>query len=638
VNCIPDLATGLAPHCIRNAVAGAQSMDVSRVATLFLTIALAAGWAYWLIACWCVGLRVRALRRVLPGAEHGDAPPRSVSVLKPLKGAEPELYDNLASFCRQDAPDFEILLGVRDPKDPAVDVVRRLQRQWPDRSLRLFVAPDLGANPKTAILHELCKRARHDVLVVSDSDIRVGPHYLRTVVGPLRDPGVGLVTCLYRARGIRHLPEALEALYIDCTFLPSVAVGSFIPRIRMALGATIALRRADLLRAGGYPAIADHLADDHALAAMLTACGRTCRLSSYVVEHAGGSMTWRDLWQRGIRWARTIRSAEPRHYLGLPITFALPCATLLLAASDGATWGWSALAATLVLRMAVAGAIVLRIGDRTAWHWLAWLPVRDWLDVPLWCAGLVGSAVTWRGLRYRVRPDGTLVRRYDLEPGPRVASMSLGKVSRRWVVWVDRRVRTHEQIFEFAQDPSCMLRARWARATRTVALADGTRVTAGDRYVELHLWNEHLARPGRAVDGNLAWAASAWRRTERSLGLLAEFLESREDLRDVRAVHARAAFAPRALRSLTQVARRLGFEVQTASPTGLRRRLHDLGENVLVWGLTWAFNPGIGGRNVLSRPRHDLWMSRDALVRRYGAGRDRVDRTPYHARPKPHRR
>jgi hypothetical protein len=158
-------------------------------------------------------------------------------------------------------------------------------------------------------------------------------------------------------------------------------------------------------------------------------------------------------------------------------------------------------------------------------------------------------------LSYRVRPDGTLMPRHDLEPRRRAASLSWRSVSRRWVVWVDRRVRAHEHIFEFAQDPSCMLRAGWARATRTVVLSDGTRVSPGDRYVELHLWNEHLARPGRVTDRNLAWAASAWRRTERSLGLLAEFLESRDDLRDVRAVHGRAAFAPRDPQNLLQVSR-----------------------------------------------------------------------------------
>lgn len=151
-----------------------KGRGVSSVPELLLTIALVAGWAYWLIACCCVGIRVRARRHVPPGDEDADPAPRPVSVLKPLKGAEPELYDNLASFCRQDAPDFEILLGVRDPRDPAVDIVRRLQRQWPNRSLRLVVAPDLGANPKVAILNELCKRARHDLLVVSDSDIRSG--------------------------------------------------------------------------------------------------------------------------------------------------------------------------------------------------------------------------------------------------------------------------------------------------------------------------------------------------------------------------------------------------------------------------------------------------------------------------------
>src|SRR5262249_55471816 len=149
-------------------------------------------------------------------------------------------------------------------------------------------------------------------------------------------------------------------------------------------------------------------------------------------------------------------------------------------------------------------------------------------------------------------------------------------------------------------------------------------------------WNEHIVRPGRAADRNLAWAASAWRRTERSLGLLAEFLESREDLRDVRAVHGRAAFAPRAPQRLMQVLRRLGFEGQIVSPRGFRSRLHDLGENVLVCGLAWAFNPGFGRRNMLSRPRHELWMSRDALVRRYGPVGDGVDAVPYRGRPKHH--
>ncbi|HZP39092.1 MAG TPA: bacteriohopanetetrol glucosamine biosynthesis glycosyltransferase HpnI [Methylomirabilota bacterium] len=602
---------------------------MSRVPELLFTIVLAVAWAYWLIACWCVALRVRRVSYA-PADEPAPAPP--VSVLKPLKGAEPELYDNLASFCRQEAPDFEILFGVRDPKDPAVAVVRRLQRQWPDRPLRLLIAPDLGANPKVAILRALCEQARHDVLVISDSDIRVGPDYLRRVVGPLRDPRVALVTCLYRARGVRRLAEALEALYIDFTFLPSVAVDSLIPRFRTALGATIALRRGDLRRAGGFEAIADHLADDHAVAAMLTGGGRVCRLSSCVVEHAGGSMTGRDLWQRGVRWARTIRSAEPRRYLGLPVTFALPWAALLVAASGGAEAAWWALVATLALRVAVAGWIAPRIGDRTAWRWLVWLPVRDVLDVAIWCAGLAGNAVVWRGVRYRVRPDGRLAPGRGGRRRPGRAARSLRDVPRRWVVWLDRRVRAREQIFEFTQDPSCMLRARWARATRTIVLSDGTRVNPGDRYVELHLWNEHLARPGRPAAQDLAWAASAWRRTEHSLRLLAQFLESREDLRDIRAVHGRAAFAPREPRRLMQVVRRFGFEVQIVPSTGLRSRLHDLGENVLIWGLAWAFNPGFRGGKVLSRPRHELWMSRDALIRRYGAPRETLGAVPSRGR------
>ena len=208
----------------------------------------------------------------------------SVTVLKPLKGPGVDLYANLASFCRQDYPTYQIVFGVEDVRDPAVVVVHQLRRDFPDRDIALSVGHMPGANRKIANLRHMMRHARHATLVLSDSDIRVRPDYLRAMVAPLADPGVGLTTCLYRGAGRFGLPSVLESLFINTDFIPMVLAAQIVQRFEYAYGASIALRREALDRIGGFAPLADYLADDYQLGNRVAKAGYRLVLLPYVVE------------------------------------------------------------------------------------------------------------------------------------------------------------------------------------------------------------------------------------------------------------------------------------------------------------------------------------------------------------------
>lgn len=365
-----------------------------------LLILIILSWIYWLVAWWMV----RRLFRVPPTGDPDFHPP--VSILKPVKGLDCEAFENFASYCQQNYPEFELLFGMADPGDPAAAEIERLQQEFPQHSIRLICAPDIGPNQKASLLSHLAAEARYDVLVMSDSDMRVTPDYLQHVVPLLASEGVGLVICPYRGELARTLTARLEALYMGVTFLPSVVVARRLLGFNFAMGGTVAVRRRDLERIGGFASIVDCLADDYELGARIARLGLQVRLADYVVVSVLGATTFQEQWQREIRWARCVRVSRPLEYLGLLLTFSTPLAAVLLGVSAGAELAWLALCVSVALRWLVAWLVSGHTHDREARRWLFWLPIRDMLTALLWAYGLFGRRVTWRGETYILDPDG----------------------------------------------------------------------------------------------------------------------------------------------------------------------------------------------------------------------------------------
>ena len=335
-----------------------------------------------------------------------------VSILKPLKGIDPEIYESFRSHCQQDYPEYEIIFGVSDPHDAAIESVKALKREFPDRRIQLVVSPViLGANVKVSNLAQMMAEARHDYLIVNDSDIRVQPDYLRRVIAPLADPNVGMVTCLYRGVAAATLGSRLEALGISTDFCAGVlAARQLESGIRFGLGSTLAFRRVELEKIGGFASIVNHLADDYELGKRIADLGLAVKLSEVVVETYLPAYSLRDFFGHQLRWARGVRDARAGGYFGLAFTFGILWALLAVAASRGAFWALGALAATLFLRFAVAlvvGWKVLRDRQLFSYGWM--IPLRDLIAVVVWIVSLGGHTVTWRGDRFELK-DGKLTR------------------------------------------------------------------------------------------------------------------------------------------------------------------------------------------------------------------------------------
>jgi ceramide glucosyltransferase len=376
---------------------------VTVLAALALGAALAST-VYWLYALGAISgfrRRPRPLARTLP----------PVSVLKPLCGAHPGLYESLRSFCDQDYPDVQIVFGVRDPADPAIEVVQRLMHEFRARNLKLVVNErGVSINPKVANLVNLSESAEHEVLVVADSDIRVGPEYLRTIVAPLADPSVGLVTCLYRGGGNARGWGALGRLFIDDWFFPSALV-SAAGTMRHAFGATLAFRRAELEAIGGFDAVGAYLADDYMLGARIAARGGRVVLSPYLVETRVVEQSFRALFFHELRWSRTMRAVRPIGYFFAAVTYGFVWSALALALSGAAWPAVAGAAAHVAARLAVHVAARRALGTRETAP-AAWLlPVRDLLSLVLWAASFMGRTVRWGRHRFVVDALGRLARR-----------------------------------------------------------------------------------------------------------------------------------------------------------------------------------------------------------------------------------
>jgi len=339
------------------------------------------------------------------------APPAlpGVTLLKPLYGAEPGLYENLEAFCIQDyAAPVQVLFGVHDSNDSVVPIVERLIQEHPKSDIELVFSTSVrGANPKVANLAGMQKRIQHDVVIVSDSDVTVPNDYVARTVAALDEPGVGLVTCLYHGIAEGGLPAHLASMAVDYHFLPNVLVGIATGLARPCFGATIALRRETLRSVGGFEAFLDALADDNAMGDAVRATGLEVVVAPFVVGHRCVECSLGELVRHEIRWARTIRAVSPVGYAGSIVTYPLPFALIGGFATGspliGTLFTITAIACRLALQIQVDR--VLRVSSER-W-WLG--PARELLAFVVHILGFFVNVVSWRGKRFRVHADGTLV-------------------------------------------------------------------------------------------------------------------------------------------------------------------------------------------------------------------------------------
>jgi ceramide glucosyltransferase len=339
----------------------------------------------------------------LPASQPPPLPP--LSILKPIHGRDPRFYEAILSHAAQDYPEFEILFGATNPDDPGLQDIVRLQREFPGRRIEIVIAPSTAAAPnaKVGVLAELARRARYATLLVNDSDIVVEPGYLRAVTAPLRDPAVGLVTCLYRAAADSWASRC-EALGIATEFAPSVLVARLLGVAEFALGSTMVFRAGTLERIGGFAAIANYLADDYQLGRRIAQLGYRIEFARVVVETDLGGESWRQTWRHQLRWSRTIRVSRPSGYFGYVVTHATLWGLVALAVGQ-----WQAGLAAIAVRLLAGvwvGAGILRDRKVLRDFWL--IPLRDLFGFAVWCAGITGDTVHWRDRELTLRPDGRI--------------------------------------------------------------------------------------------------------------------------------------------------------------------------------------------------------------------------------------
>jgi ceramide glucosyltransferase len=371
------------------------------VAAAFTAAITGASMGYCCLCIWAAARYASERSRHLTPV--ADLPP--VSILKPLKGTDPEMYESFRSHCRQDYPDYEILFGVSEATDPAIALVERLQREFPQQAIRIVPCEkNLGANGKVSSLVQLAAAAKFDTLLVNDSDIRVAPDYLKTVVSELLAPNTGLVTCLYRGVPGHSLASRLECLGISTDFVPGVVVARLIEGgLRFGLGSTLAFRRAEIEAIGGFESVVDYLADDYELGKRIAERGLKVVLSRSVVETFLPAYGFSGFFSHQLRWARTIRVSRPGGYAGLLLTYTLPWAGLCLLVARGAAWAWTLFTTALLLRVATAWtSAVCALHDRETIRSLWLLPLRDFLAPVVWIAGMFGRKIVWRGQKFKL--------------------------------------------------------------------------------------------------------------------------------------------------------------------------------------------------------------------------------------------
>lgn len=399
------------------------------LAWIFAALAVC-GLGYQFLVAAGIGKFLRIVGRAQarhPSPSLPGSPSAPISILKPLRGTDPRMYEAFRSHCLQDYPEFEIIFGVSDARDPAVAEVERLRREFPALSIELVVCPEvLGTNRKVSALIQMLPSARHDLLLINDSDILVPPNYLRHIAGAFEDVptsglpttrkvAVGMVTALYRATAGATMASRLEALTISTDFAGGVLSAFALEgKLSFGLGSTLAMRRSALDTIGGLQPLLDYLADDYELGNRIARAGLRVVLAPVAVETALPNSTFGEMFEHQLRWARTIRDRRLGGYVGLGITYALPWALLAALCAGLAAWSLALVLTVAIARLAIAAALCREVLDDHLGASRLWLlPLRDSVALLVWMMSFTGNTVVWRGERFRLS-GGKLEK---LEPG-----------------------------------------------------------------------------------------------------------------------------------------------------------------------------------------------------------------------------
>ena len=370
--------------------------------TIFLGLALAGAWHH---------LRARASAEAVQ-----DSYLPAVSVLKPVHGLEPALRENIESFFCQDYPDYEILIAAAEENDAALPVVREVCARYPHiRSKVLVIGTPPWPNPPAYAYHCMTAISRHDILVTSDSDVRVARNYLREVIAPLLDKENGLVTCLYRGKNLSGFWSALDAIGMSVEMTAGVLVANLLEGMKFGLGPTIAVRKDALAKIGGYRAVGDYFSNDFAIGNFVAKAGFRVILSHHVIDHVVPPMTFRRMWERQVRWAKGTRYSRPKGHVGTGLIFAMPYGILgfvsarLLGFPRLATLLLGAALLNRLIECWVIGWKVVRDPQARNAAWL--YPVRDIFGFLVWCASYLSRRTVWRDSRYELVEGGRIVLR-----------------------------------------------------------------------------------------------------------------------------------------------------------------------------------------------------------------------------------
>lgn len=345
--------------------------------------------------------------------ETNFTPP--VTLLKPVRGIEPETYINLKSFFTQEYPSYQILFGISSKDDPVIQIIEKLHKEFPHLNSKIvFVKEELGSNQKVNSLCAMFPFSEHEFLVISDSDIRVESHYLKSVMASFVDPKIGMVTCPYRVESSTSIPETLELYAVNMDFIPSVFVAHRLSKIRFGLGATMAVRREALDNIGGFKVLASYLADDYQLGFRIANKGWKVHLSGHIVKLILPLMTFCDFFVQQLRWARTYRVSRPAGYFFSILTNWLPFAAGLLFLTKG-DW-WSIIMAVGAFFFRLCAAYVSHKKIATKAHLpimfilvsIAGILVKDFINFILWMLAFSGNTVEWQGQKYHLASNGTM--------------------------------------------------------------------------------------------------------------------------------------------------------------------------------------------------------------------------------------
>jgi ceramide glucosyltransferase len=379
---------------------------VLSIISLAILILALAPLAYYLLSFYCVLEYFQGLRR-LPPVNPSFVPP--VSIVKPVRNVDREAYENFASFCRLDYPKYEIVFAVADRDDPVIPVIQKLQQSFPMCSIRLVTAvANLGANNKVNNLCQLVQEAKHELIVMSDSDVRVETDYLRNVVAPFSDPRVGVVTALYRGISGRGLVSALDDLGMYTDSAPAALVARKLEgKMRFAFGWTMATTKKVLSEIGGFESMVNHHSDDFELGNRISELGYRVELMRKPVDMVLPDESFGEFLKHELRWSIGLRNVRPVGYVGMLLTHGLPWTLLAVALATASGWGSVAIAyavAYLILRLGVVWTTaVWGLGDSQIAGKLWLVPLHDAISFVVWVGGFCSNKIVWRGSVYRVR-------------------------------------------------------------------------------------------------------------------------------------------------------------------------------------------------------------------------------------------